>query len=136
MQSQGSNALIRYLETNEFEYRPASTIADGICSGSPRNLYMAADAIKNSSGFGIEVTDKEILEAQKTIANSIGILAEPAGSASYAGYKKVIETSNINQTDDVIILLTGSGLKDIESLKSWNLTNDVKSYDEWKAVLL
>ena len=136
VQSEGSNALIRYLETNKFEYRPASTIADGICSGAPRNLYMAADAIKNSSGFGIEVTDREILEAQKTIANSIGILAEPAGAASYAGYKKVIETTNINQTDDVIILLTGSGLKDIQSLKSWNLTSDVKSYDEWKSVLL
>lgn len=136
VQSEGSNALIRYLKTGKFEYRPASTIADGICSGAPRNLYMAADAIKNSSGFGIEVTDREILAAQKTIANSIGILAEPAGAASYAGYKKGIETSNINQTDDIIILLTGSGLKDIQSLKSWNLTSDVKSYDEWKSVLL
>ncbi len=136
VQSEGSNALIRYLVTGKFEYRPASTIADGICSGAPRNLYMAADAIKNSEGFGIEITDSEILKAQKSIANSIGILVEPAGAASYAGFIKVIDSSHINQTDDVLIILTGSGLKDIQSLKSWNLLNDAKSYDEWKSTLM
>lgn len=135
VQSERSNALIRYIDTGKFEYQPASTIADSICSGAPRNLYMAAYAIKSSTGFGIEVTDKEILEAQKIIANSLGILVEPAAAAAFAGFKKIESNSEILRNAKILILLTGNGLKDISSLKSWNPKSDVKSYDEWKNIL-
>jgi len=61
IQSTGSDALIRYINTKIFEYKVASTIADSISAGAPRNLYMAADAVKESNGFAIAVTDDEIL---------------------------------------------------------------------------
>ena len=136
VQLERSNALIRFLETGKFEYQPASTIADSICSGAPRNLYNAAEAIKSSTGFGIEVTDKEILKAQKTIANSLGILVEPAAAAAFAGFKKIESNSEILRNAKILILLTGNGLKDISSLKSWNPKSDVKSYSEWKDILI
>jgi len=135
IQSAGSNALLRYLDTGKFEYQHALTIADGICSGAPRNLYFAAKAVKESSGFGVEITDEDILEAQKIIANGIGILAEPAAAAAFAGYKKVDSDSEISKNSKILILLTGNGLKDISSLISWSLKTDVKSYDEWRDIL-
>ncbi len=135
IQSAGSNALIRYLDTGKFEYQHALTIADGICSGAPRNLYFAAEAVRESLGFGIEVTDDEILEAQKTIANRIGILVEPAAAAAYAGFKKKESNSEFFRSAKILIILTGNGLKDISSLKSWSPKSDVKSYDEWKDIL-
>jgi len=136
VQSERSNALIRFLETGKFEYQSASTIADSICSGAPKNLYMAAEAITSSIGFGIEVTDKEILEAQKIIANSLGILTEPAAAASYAGFKKINSNLEINRNANILILLTGNGLKDISSLKIWNPKSDIKSFGKWKDILI
>ena len=76
VQSTGSDALVRYLETGKFEFKPANTIADSISAGAPRNLYMAADAVKESNGFAIAVTDEEILSAQKEFKKETGIFCE------------------------------------------------------------
>lgn len=65
VQSTGSDALMRYLETGKFEYKTAYTIADSISAGAPRNLYMATAAVKESKGFAITVTDDKMLAAQK-----------------------------------------------------------------------
>ena len=68
VQAKGSDALVRHMEKGKFEYFSASTIADSISAGAPRNLYMAAESIKNSEGFAIAVSDEEILAAQKLAA--------------------------------------------------------------------
>jgi len=117
VQSSGSDALVRYLETGKFEYKPAHTIADSISAGAPRNLYMAANAVKESSGFGIAVTDEEILSAQKEFIKLTGILCEPSSASVYAAYKKLIKENKINSSDKNLLLITGNGLKDVEALK-------------------
>ena len=117
VQSTGSDALFRYLNTGKFEYKPANTIADSISAGAPRNLYMAADAVKESNGFAIAVTDEEILSAQKEFITQTGILCEPSSSSVYAAYKKLISEDRIISSDKILMLITGNGLKDIESLK-------------------
>ena len=117
VQSSGSNALIRFMQTGKFEYLPAETIADSISAGAPRNLYFAANAIRESGGFSIEVDDADIVESQKLINQKTGILVEPAGAASLAGYLKAKSESKIDPDKKSMILLTGSGLKDIDSLK-------------------
>ena len=96
VQSTGSDALVRYLNTSKFEYKPANTIADSISAGAPRNLYMAADAVKESNGFAIAVTDEEILSAQKEFIKQTGILCEPSSASVYAAYKKLIEEDKIS----------------------------------------
>ena len=129
VQAEGSSAITDYLECGNYEYKPAATIADSINAGAPRNLYSAVEAIKNTNGKGIKVSDEEIIFAQKILARQFGILAEPAASASFAGY---IKLSNKNELyGDSIIMITGNGLKDILSLKSWNSIPEVKSYENW-----
>lgn len=117
VQSTGSNALVRYLNTGKFEYKPANTIADSISAGAPRNLYMAANAVKESNGFAIAVTDEEILSAQKEFIRKTGILCEPSCASVYAVYKKLIAQNKISPSDEPLLMITGNGLKDIESLK-------------------
>jgi threonine synthase len=132
VQAEGSNALVRYLKTKLFEYKPASTIADSISAGAPRNLYMTADSIEKSGGDAIEVSDEEILEAQKIVAHNLGMLIEPSSAASFAGYKKYLTAGKIFDNEKVMLMFTGNGLKDINSLSNWNETPTVHTADEWK----
>ena len=117
VQAEGSDALIRYLETGKFEYKPAKTIADSISAGAPRNLYMSADAVKESNGFAVAVTDDEILSAQKEFIVHTGILCEPSSASVYAAYKKLMTENRFNTSDKILLPITGNGLKDLESLR-------------------
>jgi threonine synthase len=128
VQASGSAALVRFLTDNEFVYSAAETIADSICAGAPRNLYMAAKAVTDTHGSAITVSDKEIMTAQQLIAHKLGILAEPAAAASLAGYLKV----QSELEGKILILITGLGLKDVASLQSWNQSVPVRTPAEWK----
>ncbi len=119
VQSSGSDALVRYLETGKFEYKPAHTIADSISAGAPRNLYMAAEAVKESKGFAKMVTDEEILSAQKEFIRKTGILCEPSCASVYAAYKKLIKKNKISSSEKPLLLITGNGLKDVEALRKF-----------------
>ena len=94
-----------------------NTIADSIAVGVPRNRLMAVRDIKESKGFGIAVSDKEILEAIKYLGTRQGIFAEPAGSTAFAGLIKGLREGKISKKDRIVILVTGNGLKDVESAK-------------------
>lgn len=118
VQAEGSNALVRYCRTNKFEYILAKSIADSICAGAPRALYFAHHAIRESHGEAIEVTDAEILAAQKIIAQQFGILAEPSSAAGFAGYQKYVNENQIDNSS-CLIMLTGNGLKDVAALTEW-----------------
>ena len=135
VQAEGSDALVRYLETGMFNYLPASTLADSISAGAPRNLYMAADAVEKTDGQAIRVKDSEIFDAQKILSQKYGILAEPAAAASLAGFIKLKLTNEINLSDS-ILMITGNGLKDVSSLESWNKIPEVKTFDELKNEIL
>ena len=136
VQAEGSSALVRFLETGHFEYRPAATAADSICAGAPRNLYMAAQAVRESNGEAIAVSDQEILQSQKRIARETGLLVEPAAAASLAGYQKLIANgTGLDPQTGVLLMMTGNGLKDIESLKGWNKTPKARTFEEWRGCL-
>ena len=81
----------------------------------PRDGVAAVKAVIESKGFAIEVTDDEILNAIKEIAENEGVFAEPAASASFAGFKKALKENKIKENETVVCLITGNGLKDVES---------------------
>lgn len=116
VQSTKSDTVIEYLSSNKFLYKPATTIADSISAGAPRNLYMASNAVMQSGGFGISVSDDNILQSQKEFIIKTGILCEPSSAATYAAYKQLINENKLLDKS-VLLLITGNGLKDIESLK-------------------
>lgn len=117
VQSTKSDAVVRFLKNKKFDYIPAATIADSISAGAPRNLFMAIEAIEHSGGDAISVSDETILLSQKEFIRQTGVLSEPSSAASYAGYKKLLKDEKLS-SDSVLLLITGNGLKDIESLRA------------------
>jgi len=120
VQAAKSNAIHRYITTGR--YRDASnpaTIADSISVSIPSNAHLARAAVQRSRGFSLTVTDREILEAQHTLAALSGVFAEPAASAAVAALGKLLRTGLVEPDDQVVVLITGHGLKDVDAaLKS------------------
>ena len=114
VQAEGSSAIIDYLQTKKFVLKKAKTIADSISVNAPRNLYLAADCIEKSKGFGIKVSDDEILKSEKYIGNKLGIFVEPSAAAAWAGFEKHCN-STPKKNEKIVVLLTGCGLKDSKS---------------------
>jgi len=118
VQAAGSSNLIHNLNAEVFNALPSTTLADSISVDIPRNFHMAAKYLKTYAGEWITVTDLEILEASLKLSRTAGIFSEPAAAAAFAGllrYKS--ETRLINGSRNVV-LLTGSGLKDLKSVQT------------------
>ena len=114
VQAEGSQAIVDVLRSGEEMRRVESnTIADSISVDFPRDGTKAVKAVKESGGFGIAVSDDEILNAQKKLSEGAGIFSEPAAAAAYAGFLKAITGDKIGRGETVVVLITGTGLKDI-----------------------
>jgi len=92
----------------------ATTIADSIAVDLPRDGVRAVRAATQTNGMYITVSDEEIIQAISELGK-VGIFAEPAGSTAYAGLEKAVKMGVIHLEDPVLVLNTGSGLKDIRS---------------------
>ncbi|NCC85925.1 MAG: pyridoxal-phosphate dependent enzyme, partial [Clostridia bacterium] len=98
-------------------FGPADTIADSISVGAPRNWAKALRAIRKSGGTAVTVTDDEILSAIPELARSSGVFGEPAGVTGFAGFRKMALAGEIGRDETIAVVVTGNGLKDIESAK-------------------
>ncbi|MCX6160266.1 MAG: pyridoxal-phosphate dependent enzyme, partial [Ignavibacteriae bacterium] len=116
VQAASSNAVHNFIKTGVYKdaVNP-STIADSISVKTPSNAYMTKKAIEESKGFSIEVTDNEIMNAQRTLAEATGIFAEPSSSAAAAALKKINDNNLLDADEQVVLLITGHGLKDIDA---------------------
>lgn len=88
------------------------TVATAIRIGNPASWRPAVEAARESGGFIDCVSDDEILGAQRLLAASEGIFAEPASAASLAGVIKHVKKGLFKPEDCVVCVLTGHGLKD------------------------
>lgn len=115
VQAAGCNPVEVALKTGKFVAQEGNTIADSIAVGIPRNRLKAMRAIKTSNGTCISVTDDEIRQALIEMPRSTGVFGEPAGVTAFAGFKKHARENDIKKDEKVVVLVTGNGLKDIES---------------------
>jgi threonine synthase len=111
-QAEGSSAIARALASGGFgEPVPSDTIADSISVDVPRNGAHALSKLMKYHGKAAVVTDAEILAAQKELAAKAGLFSEPSSCAAWAGFMKAKGALRPDET--VVVMLTGSGLKDI-----------------------
>jgi threonine synthase len=111
-QAEGSSAIARALAAGGFGAPvPSDTIADSIAVDVPRNGAHALSKLRKYGGKAVVVTDAEILDAQKELAAKAGLFAEPSSSAAWAGFIKA--KAGIRADETVVVMLTGSGLKDV-----------------------
>jgi threonine synthase len=90
------------------------TIADSIDVHVPRNWRKAIRAIRESNGVLVAASDEAILDAMR-LAGRHGMFAEPAAAAALAGVVSAIESKTIGPHDRVLVMITGSGLKDTKN---------------------
>ena len=116
VQAEGSAAIFNAFHSGTEKITPvnAVTIADSISSDLPRDGVRAVRAAKQTGGTYIKVTDDEIVKAIAKLGK-VGLFAEPAGSTAYAGLEKAVRENIVGQDDDILVMNTGSGLKDIRT---------------------
>lgn len=130
VQAEGCDPFYQaWLNNEDIKETEENTIADSIAVGIPRNPVKGLKAVNETNGFFITVSDKEILDASYLLARNEGIFSEPAGAASFAGLLKSIKKDLINKEDITVVIVTGNGLKDANSLsgtvdKTTNISKD------------
>ena len=120
VQAEGSSALVSALERGLKEPEPipgAVSIADSIVVESPRNGIMALRDIRESEGRGVIVSDQEILSAIALLGRTTGLFVEPSSASVVAGLIKEREAGRVEDKECAVLLLTGTGLKDIDSAR-------------------
>jgi threonine synthase len=119
VQAAGSSPLVdaweRGLEGWEMKPIEAHSIADSIVSGLPRDRIKALRAVRATGGAFLRVSDEEIIAAIPALAQGVGVFAEPAAAAAYAGLVQAVEHGLVQADERVVVLATGSGLKDIRT---------------------
>ena len=116
VQAEGSAAIANAFKANTETITPvsATTLADSISVDLPRDGMRAVRAARETGGTYITVSDAEILKAIAELGK-MGIFAEPAGATAYAGLVKAAGTGAVASDDPVLVMNTGSGLKDVKA---------------------
>ena len=114
------NAIEQGLTPAEVIAKPVTvgnTIAGAIADDVLFDAYTALPAIRQTGGLALSVTDDEMLAAERLLARTAGIFAEPASASTIAALKKLRESNSIEKTESVCCIITGSGFKDMDSAR-------------------
>lgn len=134
VQAENSDNLVRNIGCKTFHVEESNTVADSISVDIPRNFNMAQQFIIEYKGKWLTVSDDEILKASSVLSKETGLFAEPAASAAFAGFEKWKSQNLIPKDSSVVVLLTGSGLKDLKAISQIiNMPKSIKpSIEELK----
>ncbi len=135
VQAEGCCPINTAVMTGEpWQPQEENTYADSIAVGVPRNPDKAINAIKDSGGICVNVSDDEIREAQKYLARKAGVFGEPAGVTATAGLMKLSREGKLPHDAVIVSIVTGNGLKDIDSAikaagEPKHCKNDLKEFE-------
>jgi threonine synthase len=116
IQAAGANPFYQMLTAGSAQLTPVEnprTEATAIRIGNPANWKKAQRVLEWTGGFCESVTDEEIFEAKKMLAED-GVGCEPASAATVAGVRKLVRAKVIDWHADIVCVLTGNQLKDTE----------------------
>ncbi len=114
-----------------------NTIAKSLAIGTPADGFYALRVMKETGGHGEDVTDDEIREGIRLLAECEGIFAETAGGVTVGVAKKLIASGKIPADDSVVLCVTGNGLKTLDAVAGHvGHTREIKpSLREFEALL-
>src|SRR5258705_1407254 len=114
-----------------------NTIAKSLAIGTPADGFYALKVMRETGGFGDDVTDEEIREGIRLLAECEGIFAETAGGVTVGVARKLIASGKIPANDSVVLCITGNGLKTLDAVVSHvGRTRDIKpSLREFESLL-
>lgn len=114
VQAKGCAPIDKAFQKGEDSVEPltkSSTIAIDIGMKSPTCGKLALNAIHESKGFTVSVSDSAILDAVSLLTSTEGVFAEPASAATIAALRQILQDKLINAGDEIICVITGMGLK-------------------------
>ncbi|MCH7835565.1 MAG: threonine synthase [Chloroflexi bacterium] len=117
-QAAGCSPIVEAWERQSFNIKPQkpNTIAKSLAIGNPADGYYALKVMSQSGGQGVAVSDDEVVEGIKLLAETEGIFAETAGGVVVAGLKRLIERGHVDARELVVAFITGAGLKTQEAV--------------------
>lgn len=118
-QATGCNPISDAVKNGRESHRPVrkpNTIAKSLAIGDPADGYFAAKVIRDTGGWAEDVSDDEIAEAMILLGRTEGIFAETAGGVTVAVTRKLIEQGRIPRDEEIVICVTGNGLKTQEAV--------------------
>ena len=117
-QATGCSPITTAAKSGNPEINPQkpNTIARSLAIGNPADGYFAVKTILASGGAGEDVTDPEIVEGIRLLAETEGIFAETAGGVTVAVARKLIQQGQLNPQESIVLAITGNGLKTIAAV--------------------
>src|SRR5207249_9750345 len=113
-QASGCNPITDAVKNSRDAHKPVrkpNTIAKSLAIGDPADGYFASKVMRETGGWGEDVSDEEIQEAMLLLAQTEGIFAETAGGVTLAVTRKLIEQGRIRRYEEIVICISGNGLK-------------------------
>lgn len=113
-QPTGCNPISNAVKNGWEQHKPVkkpNTIAKSLAIGDPADGYFACKVIRDSGGWAEDVSDAEIAEAMALLGRTAGVFAETAGGVTLAVARKLIEQGKINRDEEIVLCITGNGLK-------------------------
>jgi threonine synthase len=96
-----------------------NTIAKSLAIGTPADGFYALRVMRDTQAAADDVTDDEIRDAIKLLAETEGIFAETAGGVTVGVAKKLIASGKIPQDDSAVLCVTGNGLKTLDAVDGY-----------------
>lgn len=96
-----------------------STIAKSLAIGNPADGVYAIELARKTNGNIESVTDAEIIDGIKLLAETEGIFTETAGGTTIAVLQKLVEAGKINPDETTVVYITGNGLKTQEAIQGY-----------------
>ena len=136
VQAENNSPIVNAIKKNRNKIIPeknVNTIAEAITSGSPYGGKEIIAKAKKYNWLAENVSESKIIESQKLLAKS-GLFVEPSSATVLNAVKKLKSKNLIQKEDSVMLILTGSGLKDFNVIKNYNFdikNKDINSIEEW-----
>lgn len=120
-QAEGCSPIAQAYQEGEDFITPVkpNTIAKSIAIGNPADGIYAVEIAKKTNGSIESVTDPEIIEGIKLLAETEGIFTETAGGTTIAVLKKLVEAGKISPEEKTVVYITGNGLKTQEAIQGY-----------------
>jgi threonine synthase len=118
VQAAGCAPIVRAFEEDQRfadEFPNAATTASGLRVPKAIGDFLILDALRQSGGTAVAVTDEELIAAVREIGAAEGIFCAPEGAACLPALRQLIEMGEVSSTDSVVLFNTGSGVKYMES---------------------
>lgn len=112
VQAQGFASL--YEKMHGESMKEPTKLADALRVSNPPRLEQLVNAVKGSNGDALVIMDDELLQSWKLLLRRGGFIIEPSSAIALSGYMRLLNNNYLSKDDEVVIVLTGSGLKYID----------------------